>query len=270
MAHEQERRAAREAFARAEELDRDLLGRRPRAWAEMDRMRGERGRAADWPDWCLLPMAAATAVATNFAPVETLRPSMDMADIAQLSALYAWRHSRSVYLFEPTLAGRLAGTVPDLPDLGLLAAMPDWCVLIALQDPEWPGAGVWVHLEHDVNTGRPELRLLLDMVTEPPIPIPVYLDRGSVTEAVADYAATASGGTTPDGRVLTGRDVRGGDLNADAARLAERVDVWIALLSYLCRPEADIRELGRPGVRPSGRARSRRDGRTTWLVGYGG
>ena len=36
---------------------------------------------------------------------------------------------------------------------------PEWCVYIAAAHPEWPGHGLWAHLEHDVNTGRPELRL---------------------------------------------------------------------------------------------------------------
>jgi hypothetical protein len=124
--------------------------------------------------------------------------------------------------------------------------------------------------EPPVNTGRPELRLLLDAVVSAPVEIPVYLDRGSVTEALADDAATTRATGLPGERLRPGQDVRGGELTAEAAVLSEKVDVWIALLSYLCRPEADITELGRPGVRPSGRARQARRGRTAWLVGYSG
>lgn len=263
--NEDKKRTAREAFARAERMDRDLLRRFPRAWDEMDRMRTHPPQP--WPDWCLVPMAAATAVGTEFAPMETLRVQIEQPPIAQIAAAYAWRYSRSVYLVHPHLRERLVGTVPDLPDLELLAGMPDWCLYLpeALSD----GADLWAHLEHDINTGRPELRLMVFWGGRH-YPIPVYLDRATVTEAVADFLATARATGDVGERYRTGRDVHGGALDPVIGQIADEVDSMIALVSYLCRPEADIQELGRPGVSPPPRARRARSGRTTWLVGYGG
>jgi hypothetical protein len=261
------KRAAREAFARADQLTTQMERRYPTAWRELDGFRVNPPQP--WPEWCLLPMAASAAVCTDFAPIEQVRHPLTPVPIATMAAVYAWRYSRSVYLFHPDLRRRLTGTVPDLPDLDLLAGMPDWCLVVPTMHPEWPGAGLWAHLEADANTRRPELRLLDDDGTNDPVTIPVYLDRPTLTEALADFRATARASGVRGGQITTGQDVHGGALDEWAASMADRVDQMIALVAYLCRPEADIREMGRTWVRPGPRARSRRRGRTVWLVGYG-
>lgn len=208
-----------------------------------------------WPDWCLLPMGAATAVATS-------RPAaMQPHTIALMSALYAWRFSRSVWLIEPALTSRLLTQVPDAITVQDLAGLPEWCVYIAAGHPEWPGGGLWAHLEHDANTGRPELRLLLDL-GDIVMPIPVYLDRDSVVEALADYRDTA---LASPGR--TGVDAREAELDAAVVRLADQIDGYLGLLTYLARPEADIVHADRAGVRPVKPRRPKRD-QDIWLVGY--
>lgn len=208
-----------------------------------------------WPDWCLLPMGAATAVATS-------RPAaMQPHTIALMSALYAWRFSRSVWLIEPALTSRLLTQVPDAITVQDLTGLPEWCVYIAAGHPEWPGGGLWAHLEHDANTGRPELRLLLDL-GDIVMPIPVYLDRDSVVEALADYRDTA---LASPGR--TGVDAREAELDAAVVRLADQIDGYLGLLTYLARPEADIVHADRAGVRPVKPRRPKRD-QDIWLVGY--
>ncbi|MGP4027293.1 hypothetical protein [Actinomadura sp. 3N407] len=247
------KRAADEAFRHAAAREKQLLRDYPDAWRLLDKMRAE--RPMQWPDWCLLPMGAATAVATS-------RPAaLQPNTIAVMSALYAWQFSRSVWLIEPGLTSRLLTQVPDALTVQDLAGLPEWCVYIAAAHPEWPGSGLWAHLEHDVNTGRPELRLLLD-VGDTPMPVPIYLDRGSVVEALADYRDTALAS-----RDRTGTDVHGAVPDAAAARLADNVDGYLGILSYLARPEADIVHGTRPSVRPIKPRRPKRD-RDVWLVGY--
>ena len=247
------KRAASEALAHAAAREKQLLRDYPDAWRLLDSMRAD--PPMQWPDWCLLPMGAATAVATS-------RPAaMQPHTIALMSALYAWRFSRSVWLIEPALTSRLLTQVPDALTVQDLTGLPEWCVYIAAAHPEWPGSGLWAHLEHDVNTGRPELRLLLD-IGDIVMPIPVYLDRPSVVEALADYRDTA---LTSRGR--TGADVRGAAPDAAVARFADRVDGYLGLLAYLARPESDIVHATRRGVRPLKPRRPKRD-RDIWLVGY--
>lgn len=256
---EQLRAAGRAAHAHANALERQIETTHPGVWQTLDHLR--RQRPMPWPDWCLLPMAAPATMVSGYG-----RPRYPQL-IAAMSALYAWRYTRSVYLIEPALLDRLLSQVPDAIGVDDLAGLPQWCVYIA--EPDQAGAitgGVWMHLEHDANTGRPELRLLLD--TDPALglegllPLPVYLDRETVTEALADFRATAA--ASIGGR--TGADVRGGDLDATVAQLAERVDGYLALARYLARPEADIRSLTGTSARPR-RYRSPVRDREVWLVG---
>jgi len=181
-------------------------------------------------------------------------------EIATMAALYAWRFCRSTYMVEPALLDRLLTQVPDTYTLEDFVGLPEWCVYMPADE-----GGLWMHLEWDANTGRPELRLLIDQ-HDWVLPIPVYLDRPTVTEAVADMRATALASMAGPGEVVPGQDVRGGELDAAVARVAEQVDAYLAIVAYLARPEAVIRERGRPEVRPV-RRRSPAKGRTVWLVG---
>jgi hypothetical protein len=198
--------------------------------------------------------------------------------VAALSALYAWRFARSVYLFEPSLLDRLLTQVPDSVDVTDLIP-PEWCVYVAsstdLAGESTGGVvpGIWMHLEHDVRTGRPELRLLLDVTGAGGpgdlLPLPVYLDRPTLTEGLGDFRATVDATVTGgvDTTLVPGVDMRGSELDKTTAELAGLVDGYVAMLAYLARPEADIVSADRPGLRPVRRRSPARD-RYTWLVGY--
>jgi hypothetical protein len=256
--------AAKAAFARAQDLESELLERYPAAWEQLDALRAN--PPASWPDWCLLPMAAAAAVATGGAPTPL---PIGMADtpIAAIAALYAWRFSRSAWLIDDRLAHRLITQVPDAWGLETVRALPQWCVYLWSPAPDQSGSGLWMHLEHDVNTGRPELRLLLDPGfggLDALLPIPIYLDRPTLTEALADFRATTAATLGPVAR--HGQDVHGGAMDDAVADLADRVDTYLAIAAYLCRPEADIRHASRPGRPPVRPRRPMRD-QDVWLIG---
>ena len=127
--------------------------------------KGQRG-IPDWPDWCLLPMAAAYAVVSD--DEGTDRVSLQRAaDIPRLAALYAWRYTQGVYRFDPDLRAELTATpiIGDIP-ADVLYRLPEWCVYIETPGIDWQGrplAGYFAHLEWDANTAREELRLLLDV-----------------------------------------------------------------------------------------------------------
>ncbi|MFG1872097.1 hypothetical protein [Micromonospora arborensis] len=241
-------------------LEREIQTEYPGIWQSFDQLR--KNPPAQWPDWCLLPMAAPASLVANMG--EPKYP----ATIAAMSAIYAWRYARSVYLVEPALLQRLLTAVPDALDgVDELADLPQWCVYVAEANPSGFLGGVWMHLEYDINTGRPELRLLLDTAPELGLagllPLPLYLDRANVTEAIGDYLAT---GLASIGR--TGANVRGGELDASVAQLAERVDGYLALARYLSRQEADVQSLTVSSAKPR-RYRSPVKDKEIWLVGYG-
>lgn len=251
---------ARQAFGRADRLEAELLHRWPDAWQQLDDMRTN--PPMTWPQWCLLPMGAAAAVAT--APG---RPYPQGNHIAALSALYAWRYCRSVYVLAPELLHRLFTQIPDSIGLDDLVTLPEWTVYIA--GGEWdPFRSMWGHLEYDVNTGRPELRLLIDTGDNDGIlPVPVYLDRPSLTEALADWRATVAASLTGSGEIIPGHNVRGGEPDASVAGYAELVEQYVAVVAYLARPQADIVAHLQPGHRPVRRT-TRPNKRTVWKVGY--
>ena len=172
--------------------------------------------------------------------------------VAAAHALYLRRFSRSVWLLDNHLTERPLTQVPG-PVTGAeaFADLPERYTYIAGGDPEWPGLGVWIHLEHDANTRRPELRLLLDAGggISGTQPIPVYLDRPTLTQALADYRATAAATGTAAPR---GMNVHGGRLDESAAALADK-DRYIGIARYLTRPEALPAVTGdrQPGARPA-------------------
>lgn len=260
----EQKRAAREAMAASEQLVASVDANYPNAWSTLDRMRQEQGRNPElvWPEWCLLPMGASATVAQTRPEILLRRPTI----VAEMAVAYAWRHTRSVYLVNARLLDTIFSQVPDAIELHDLVGLPEWCIAIASTHPEWPGVALWAHLEWDLNNSRPELRLLLSQPDAPPLPLPIYLDRPTLTEALADMIATAITSISTPGANVHGAPIplHAGPALAD---VADHVDRYTALLAYLARPEADIVHASRPGVSP---VKPRRPKKTAdvWLVGY--
>jgi hypothetical protein len=251
------RLAADAALARYDTHLRDLRRRYPTALIALRQFAERRGdpALADWPDWCWVPMAGSVAVVTS--------AQGPPADIARVAALAAWRLGRGVYVLDEDVTVDAVATVHQrqtIPADQILNGLPEFCCYVVL--PEVPvrhpsGAaappkGLYVHLESDANTRRPELRLLLDRdgSWEGLLSVIIYLDRATLTTSAADVLAQAraslAGVAGTDLRAIpTGYDVD----PAQGLMWALSYLAWPAILA-LTDPTVHIVGLERPGERP--------------------
>ena len=215
----------------------DLSTRYKDAWRAFEGMRADHGRnLPDWPGYVYVPLAGAYAVVSGGG---RNRVSVGkVGDVAALAALGAWRMTKGVYRFDPDIMGelwdtRVAGDIPR----GVLRHLPEWCVYVETPGRAAAGAplhGFYAHLERDMNDGREELRLLLDL-EDTLTPVPVHLGgglRAGLERAVAVAAAWTPAGAIPGGAAQT---------------LAGMVEPLVSLTLYLCSEQPDIGGPGRPG-----------------------
>ena len=104
-----------------------------------------------WPDYCPLPISAATAPMT---PTKN-NPS-------QYIACWSWLHNRKVYDFEPRLMDSLVSLAntrseTDIVPYDSLTKLPHKCVFIRFPTGDINGFFAWC--EYDSNRGEAELRL---------------------------------------------------------------------------------------------------------------
>lgn len=109
----------------------------------------------------------------------------------------AWRGTTSrrryamaqdVYRVDPGLYPALVTTAldADMP-ADVLYRLPEWCIYVETPDLALDGApvpGAYVHLEHDVHTGRAELRMLLDG-DGPLVPVAIHIGPWTLAEAIS-------------------------------------------------------------------------------------
>lgn len=214
-------------------------GRRyPRAWELYARLLDD--PPCTWAPWCWCPIAGAFAVISEGRERIT---SEEAADLGPLAALAAWRATQGIYRFHPALLAELLDTpiAGDLPT-EVLTRMPAWCVYV-----ETAGALIWglplrgffAFLEDDVNTGRRELRLVLDYegsdAMERPGQLVVHLG-GTFAEGIAAAVREA--------RIQALRDGRGAEAPAlgpgGADEAARAFGGLLSLLVYLCADEAEV------------------------------
>lgn len=236
----------------------------PDAWKIIDGFRSNKGQRGlpDWPDLCFCPLAGAYAVVSEGG---FLSPEL-AGDVGRLGALAAWRVTQGIYRFDETLYQSLIETpvTGDIP-VEVLHRLPEWCVYI-----ETPGMaffdsnlyGFFAHLEYDVNTGRRELRLLIDS-EEALAPIPLHLigDLDTALDEMAResrrqsvrFGLPAVGNVTPDLRPV--------------------VEPLLSLLLYLSSQNAEIGDGARQPAYPRPKRTKQGwrlfppDKPTTWGVG---
>ncbi|WP_143021495.1 hypothetical protein [Prauserella marina] len=202
----------------------DFRRRYPDALAVCAQMADRRGsEGVEWPEWCWLPMAGVVAYLAD--------KGQPNGEIGKVAALTAWRLGRGVYELDADVSAtsvielwNLVGGAENraravLPGLDAWSRLPEWCCYVRWPDAarlpdtivgEFHPRGVFVHLEYDMNTARPELRLVIDTdgTWDNLTPIPIYLDRPTMGSAVADVEAntraSARGARGANAHSLTG------------------------------------------------------------------
>lgn len=207
----------------------------PGAWRLYDQFRQDRGRDGlpDWPDWCYCPLAGAYAVVSGGG--DNRVPDHMVGDVARLGAIAAWRVTQGIYRFDDEFRAHLLETSleGDLP-CALLFRLPEWCVYVEtpkhVMSAGEPLHGFFAHLECDANTGREELRLLLDGENNL-TPVPLHLGAWPISEAasravdVSRVHALGMGASIP---------------SSVDKRTAAVAAPLISLLLYLCSEDAEF------------------------------
>lgn len=211
----------------------------PQAWKISDEMRAGRGTEyPDWPTWCFLPMGAWHAIVGN--QIQRRLDLQAIGDVARLAALGAWRVTQGIYRFDPTLYDAVISTpvAGDVPS-DVLYRLPEWCVYLETPGLTWAGSqlyGAWAHLEFDGNTGRTELRFLVDSDL-PAMPIVLHLGAWNLADAInrAVDEASRQAGTGPLREVAAAlQDVQW------LPALLQVIEPLLSLLLYLCSLNAEI------------------------------
>ena len=167
----------------------------PDAWKMVDEFRAGRGKdLPKWPSWCFLPLSAFYAIVSASKGADRL-PIELIPDVARLGAMGSWRVTQGVYRFDPAVYESVSSTplTGDLP-VDVFYRLPEWCIYIETPDVETALGrqyGAWVHLEWDANTGRTELRILLDTDNEL-LPMVIHLGNWSIEEAIERFSSESA------------------------------------------------------------------------------
>lgn len=248
----------------------------PQVWKQADSLHGGRGRdLPDWPVWCYLPIAATQAIVAEDACVDGawlhLTHPERITDASRLAGLAAWRMTQGIYRFDSAVYDAVRDTpvVGDIPR-DVLYRLPEWCVYIETPDMllgDEPMSGAFVHIEHDINTGRPELRFLLDVDGESgPALVPAVLHLGPWT--LAEALARSVGLSVSNGAVM-GLHLP----NNFGAVLRPVLEPLVSLLLYICSQASEIGNGQRRPTNPmpknvkGGPRLFATDKPTTWDVG---
>lgn len=155
----------------------------PGVWATLDVFREDKEGLGGWADWCFLPLAASYAVVSQGGHM----PPDKVGDVGRLGALYAWRYTQGIYRIDPSLLDDIGSTpiTGDLPS-DVLMQLPEWCIYIETPGLTWIGQpmhGFFVHLEHDAEDRRAELRFLIDL-DDWLLPMPLHLGAWPLAEGI--------------------------------------------------------------------------------------
>ncbi len=228
----------------------------PGIWKQIDEMRAKRGKGfPTWADWCFLPIAGYLAILSKGISMKALKamPLPDRLAItnkAQLiAALAPWRVTQGIYTFHPEIFTSLASTSLDGPlPVDLFEKLPEWCCYIPATGkiPDFPirdWYGFFVYLEEDANTGRRELRMIVDYPKENGLsdftPFALHMDHGrTIEEALRAYLAEVERQNRlifpnlPPSAITADKD--------DVAFLKQILNPLVSITLYLCSINAEI------------------------------
>lgn len=211
----------------------------PDVWNRLARFREQKGRPPlpDWPAWCYLPIAAGFAVATDGRPDIDYEQRLSGALWgAPLVGLAAWRITKGIWDYDEALYRHLWDTPIDgeLP-VELLYRLPEWCPYLCLREPGLHG--VWAWLEWDANTGRPELRLVLDTDRDDLPGWILHLDQPTLEQCLA--AADRETRRQVIEHMPAG-EIPLAEIEAANRAGREMIPRLLSLLLYLCSSEPDL------------------------------
>lgn len=212
----------------------------PGVWKQYDVVLSNRQKLGGWPQWCFCPLAAAYAVVSgggfNQVPLE------QTSDVARVGALAAWRPTQGIYRFDPTLVDALWETpITGALPTEHLQRLPEWCVYVELERPSI--YGFFAHLEHDINDGRTELRLLLD-TSDGLFPVPLHLG-GTLEQAAAGAVVEAQAHAAIQG-------ISAQQLARAAPLVSSMAAPLVSVLLYLCSGDSETHATrGRGAIQPT-------------------
>ena len=264
--------------------------RYPSVWTQFAEFR--KGRGMDlprWPEWCWCPLAAAYSIVSgggpnritverNLMPEEFYHPnrlpteSAKGLDIGILGALAAWRMTQGIYAFDPDFFEALWTTEVGTLPIEIFYNLPEWCLYVEVpQDNPRRSEmlGWFVHLEWDVNTGRTELRVVMDL-RDALVPVAVHLTQPTLNLCLQDAAEESMRQAKSHGLEVT-------DHRSLVPALAARMSPIISVTLYLFSTAAEIQDRKRRKDRPV-RPRPQKvkggfrefpaPGPSVWEVGY--
>lgn len=207
----------------------------PSAWKQVDMFRKSKGDdLPDWPNWCFLPFAAWYAIVSGGGQLSLERAG----DVAKLAAIGTWRYTQGIYRFDDDVYNSLIDTDFDreMP-IEVLYRLKEWCVYI--ETPELAEIhGFFAHLEHDINTGKDELRLLIDSDAAL---VPIIMHMGDWT---VEAAIEKAFGVSISNLFMIGSTHAAGELKSQQEKIVEYnakiAKYCLSLLLYLCSDEPDI------------------------------
>lgn len=225
------------------QLLRDYSREFPHAWRKISRLREQRGKSLPWwPDWCFCPIAASVAVIAEHA--EKTDQSVVQLSInyppGVMAALSAWRITKSIYRFDKTLLNEITampmeGNIPS----EVYYSLPEWCLFIETPGFTYlkqPVIGCFANLEYDVNTSRPELRIVLVKESMHCIPVPIHLGKWTLKQGIIEFFKESARfrGEEKD-------PVEYDKESREAVQsIADDVQPFVNLVLYLCSVNADF------------------------------
>lgn len=260
----------------------------PNAWSQIASFHALKGTSPDfeWRDCCYVPLAGAYAAISGGGP-NRLTPGQSL-DVGIVGGLAAWRLTKGIYRFDATIFDAVWDTPADktLP-VELFYKLPEWCVYIEVP-PRLHGGyelhGFFVFVEHDANTGRPELRFLLDTGdSEHPelVPLILHLTHDTLEACFAAALGEAQRQMELGGWSLKAMAGAGAldpaELDSMARELGQILPPLLSLTLYLCSATVEMRDARNQRQRPENPLPKRIKGEdkilaapqpTVWETGY--
>lgn len=201
-----------------------------------------------WPNWCFMPIRGwyKGIDALVVTKVSKFSDKSLIMGVAELAAVATWQYSKGIYQIDPDLMKALSDSPisGDIPS-EILHRLPEWCIYVETPGYKYMGIpmfGFWCHLEYDMETERPELRLLLN--TEyARLPVPIHLGDWSVIEAVERAVAISK-------KNLAVMGLPNFEMEDFSQKSAEALNPLISMLLYICSEKPDIDDERFPGSTP--------------------